>query len=193
VSAYHSKESYENNMISNLITKVKESKCCKSGKDVRKHQENEAFLKQPSFFSQEKSIVLESSAHILFISEEESLHDLGPNDLQLISSMKLPLLNIIVAVYRDNKELVAILNKATGINGYIGKYWTVFFPLLIIQTCSDPDDQCKPLHEMDSQLIKSKFSSCHRLVVDSSGDDEFLMESIVRYHLHVTQCTEIIH
>ena len=114
------------------------------------------------------------------------MHVLQPDDLQLISSIKLPLLNIIVAVYKDNEELATILNKTTGINGYIGKYWTGFFPILIIQTCSDQDDEGQTLHETNVKLIKTQFSFCHRLVLESMGDDEFLMESIVRYHLHVT-------
>ena len=118
------------------------------------------------------------------------MHDLPPDALQLISSIKLPLVNIIVAVYKDDEELGAILNKTTGINGYIGKYWTGFFSLLIIKICSNKEEEGQTQHETNFDLIKSKFSSYHRLVIESMGDDEFLMESIVRYHLHVTQWRE---
>ena len=79
-----------------------------------------------------------------------------PDDLQLLSSIKLPLLNIIVAVYENNEELAATLNKTTGINGYIGKYWTGFFPLLIIQLRSDKDDEGQTLHETNIELIRNK-------------------------------------
>lgn len=139
-----------------------------------------------------KWVALEDSSARLNISRETSLEDCGPENIDEILTGCISAADILIAVYRDDEELSRMLNHSGGVVGYVRKYWTGFFPLLLIHLTQS--SACDSVSELDSCLIAGEFSFSHRLIIqDVSSDCKFLLQSIVRYYLHVykLQCSRL--
>ena len=94
--------------------------------------------------------------------------------------------DILIAVYSDDDQLGKVLHHSGGVIGYVRKYWAGFFPLLLINLTKA--STCDPVSELDSCLLANQFSFSHRVIIqDISSDTKFLLQSIVRYHLHIHQ------
>jgi hypothetical protein len=137
---------------------------------------------QPTAFKMYKMISLDSS-----LSDEGVMADCDVENVHHVSSDVLFSTHILILVYEDNKELDDILKTTTGLMGYTIKYWTGFFPVLLIQISSDPD--CMSLPEENVDLIFTWFCSAHHLVLNSwEQNSTSVMECIVRYQVHLEKC-----
>ena len=184
-SLQHSEESRQGQQM--------ESKYCEPKIIITQSDQHTNTLRKSSFVAlKEEIITVDSLEYKVMEVEEEDLHEYQADDPKLLSDKKVGLFDIIVAVYEDDDELDDILNTTTGISGYIGKYWAGFFPLLIVKICPqlDHDDCCPNLSDRNLELLSYKYASFHHLLIDSMADHVFLIESIVRYHQHVSQCTK---
>ena len=133
-----------------------------------------------------KWVALEDSSARLNISRETSLEDCCPEETDEILTGCISAADILIAVYSDDEELGKVLHHSGGVIGYVKKYWTGFFPLLLVHLTQAAS--CDPVTEVESFLIADQFSFSHRLIIqDISSDCRFLLQSIVRYHLHVHQ------
>jgi hypothetical protein len=89
-------------------------------------------------------------------------------------------------VYEDEDELDNILNTNTGVMGYITKYWTGFFPLLLIQISSESTSSSIP--EENSDQIAKQFCSHHSMMHDWEHQTTGVLECMVRYQVHLEKC-----
>ena len=95
--------------------------------------------------------------------------------------------DILAVVFSGHEELVTVMKTMTGVMGYIASYWTGYFPLLLIQTCSD----LSPPDTLDQDLteeILSHFSYLHLVHLDQEDQTSTLSSLVVRYHIHLEKC-----
>ena len=149
-----------------------------------KHESHQDQRSQTFYAS--KWVALEDMSAKLNISKETSLEDCCPEEIDEILTGCISTADILIAVYSDEKELGKVLHNSGGVIGYVRKYWAGFFPLLLINLTKV--SSCDPVSELDSCLLANQFSFSHRVIIeDISSDTKFLLQSIVRYHLHVHQ------
>lgn len=130
-----------------------------------------------------RQIIVEGKQAIAFW-DESLLYNL---DSGLASDMRLAQISIIALVYSNQAEFKSILNRSSGILGYLRKYWTGFFPLLSVQSCSGQEDF--QITEDDiKEMIHSQFSSYHQIVLNTDEGPQFLIESILNYKTHLCIC-----
>ena len=119
----------------------------------------------------------------LYVNLESSTDNSCPDDIDYSLSGSISGTDMLIVVYSDDDELSAILNHNRGVISYVKKYWSGFFPLFLIYLGQDST----PVKESTSLLL-SHFSCCHRLLLqDSYKDMKFLLEMVVRYHMHTRQ------
>ena len=115
------------------------------------------------------------------------MSDWDAENVHHVASGVLSSTDILIIVYEDNDELVSILNTTIGVMGYTSKYWTDFFPLLLIQISSKPLIASVP--EENTDLIFQQFCSSHHLVLHGwEQQSTSVLECMVRYQLHLEKC-----
>jgi len=143
-------------------------------------------------FNVKKWVALEDLSARVNISIEASVENCEPKDMDEVLSCCISNTDILIAVYSDEDELEKVLHHSGGVTGYVRKYWTGFFPLLLVHLNKTPT--CDPVNELHSSFLANNYSFSHRVIIqDISSDTTFLLQSIVRYHLHVhlLQCCHL--
>jgi len=137
----------------------------------------------PTSLNIETTTFVDSSSYrVMFCGE--SLE--SENDEKVIPNL-VSCTDILTVVFSDHEELVTILKTMTGVMGYIASYWTGYFPLLLIQTCTDlsPPDT---LNQDITEKILSHFSYLHLVHLYQGDQASTLMDLVVRYHIHLEKC-----
>jgi len=119
----------------------------------------------------------------LVVSQEASLSKLMPEEIYNNNTSLVSDIDCVVLVYKDTDELEKTLNTVTGIIGYIKKYWSGYFPLMLIQLVN-PSDQLTMKKSL-LEKIEEGFSSSFRFIIDDlKSSQSRLFESLVRFYQH---------
>ena len=93
--------------------------------------------------------------------------------------------NLVAVVYKDEDELSDAISHTTKLKRYVENYWEGFFPLLLIQICSE---QANLGAEFSYQRIENLYSFCHKVVLVDNTNTDFLLDTVQKFKQHQVTC-----
>ena len=128
----------------------------------------------------------------LAISQEACLSKTSPEEIHSNASVLVSDIDCIVIVFNDTDELEEVVTKATGIVGYVRKYWNGYFPLMLIQVSKQAEQGT--IKKSLIEKIEEGFSSSFRFIIeDLKSSQALLFDALVRFYQHEVrlQCSKL--